>query len=119
MLAATTITQSSSTLDRDHPPRTRSLEAEIDSGMLERNTATITATLAVSPVSSDAPITTDSGMPSRTAPSTIPSPPPPEEPFSHRSIATSPRKKTSAPRAKPSPTAYELAETVTASSTSS
>ena len=118
VLAATTITQSSSTLHRDHPPRTRSLEAEIDSGMLDRNTATITATLAVSPVSSEAPITTDSGMPSRTAPSTIPRPPP-EDPFSHRSIATSPTKKTSAPAAKPSPTAYELAETVTASSTSS
>ena len=120
LLAATTITQSSSTFHRDHPPRRRSLDAEIDSGMLDRNTATITATLAVSPVSSDAPITTDSGIPSRTAPSTIPNPPPPpDEPFNRRSIATSPRKKTIAPSGKPIATAYESAETVTASSTSS
>src|SRR4029453_2770277 len=46
-------------------------------------------------------------------------PHPPHKPFSRRSIATSPRKKTRAPSGKPIATAYESAETVTASSTSS
>ena len=46
VLAATTTTQSRSTFRLDHPSRMRSLDAAIDSGTLDRKTATITATLA-------------------------------------------------------------------------
>ncbi len=104
------------------PPRTRSLDAEIDSGTLDRNTATITATLAVSPVSSEAPITTDSGMPSRTAPSDDPETVPTAarrtlQPTIDRDVAGEEDERAerrSRPRPRTSPT-----ETVTASSTSS
>ena len=45
--------------------------AAIASGRFERNTAASTATLTPAPSSSPSPITADSGMPSRTIPSTI------------------------------------------------
>ena len=56
---------------RDQVAR-RPVAADSDSGTLERNTATTTATLTPPPWSSETPIAADSGIPSRIAPSTIP-----------------------------------------------
>ena len=56
---------------RFQPASARPLVAPIASGRFERKTATSMATLTLPPSSSVRPITTDSGIPSRTIPSTI------------------------------------------------
>ena len=92
----------------DHVAR-RPVAAESDSGTLERNTATTTATLTPPPSSSEIPIAADSGMPSSTAPSTIPSAAPPARGRVERlrsappirSSARSPAKNVEGPRASP------------------
>jgi hypothetical protein len=120
VLAATTITHIRKMRPRDQPSRRRSLEAATASGTLERNTATTTAMLAESSLISDAPITTDSGMPSSTAPRTIPSPPGCEPaPFSRFSIRMSPAANISAPAANEPATTPAAAPNPAASSTSS
>ena len=58
------------------PAFARPLDAASDSGRLERKTATTNAIADPSPSTSATPIAADSGMPSRTMPSTIASAPP-------------------------------------------
>ena len=104
----------------------RPVAADSDSGTLERNTAITTATLTPSPSIIETPIAADSGMPSRIAPSTMPSaaasgPGPLERLRSAppiRSSARSPRKKTSEPAASPAAAASKPPER-TASAVSS
>ena len=112
---------------RFQPPADRPVVAAIASGRFERNTAAITATLTPVPSSKPSPITADSGMPSRTIPSTIaradpapavrriflrPSPP-------IRSTSRSPTKNVTAPAESPSATLPLPAEVSNASATSS
>ena len=93
---------------RDHVAR-RPVAADSDSGTLERNTATTTATLTPPPCSSETPIAADSGIPSSTAPSTIPAAAPPGPGPLERlrfappipSSTRSPPKNTSDPSARP------------------
>ena len=84
------------------------------------NTATTNAVLTPSPVDSVAPRTIDSGMPSSTAPSTMPNGESPAwSPLERlrlappiRSMAASPRKKTRAPAISPKPTVPLWSEVV-------
>ena len=104
---------------RDAQPPDRSpVVAAIASGRFDRNTAAITATLTPVPSSSPRPITADSGMPSRTMPSTIASAEPApavvridlrlSPPI--RSISASPTKNISAPAARPEASPPDPAE---------
>ncbi len=62
---------SPSTWERRAPARRIPVAADMDSGMLERNTAATTATPTWPPPSREAPMATDSGMPSISAPTTM------------------------------------------------
>ena len=57
---------------RECPARSNSAVAEIDSGRLEMKTATMNETLTPPPETSVRPIAADSGIPSSSAPSTMP-----------------------------------------------
>lgn len=59
----------------DRPEARSPVDADIDSGMLERKTATTMAVLTPAPSSRLMPMAADSGMPSSRAPSTRAAPP--------------------------------------------
>ena len=97
---------------RERPLRWNPVVAAIDSGRLERKTATSIAALTPSPPSSESPIVTDSGIPSSTIPSVSGSADPPASWWERlrsappiRSIHQSPAKNVRAPSASPPPTA--------------